>query len=154
MAHVESDEGARGTVESALDATGASIVKVSGEIDMSNAELLGQILEQIVGAGGGPLVVDLAALQFMDSSGIAILLRAAARVDSSRFAIHRAPFAESSNARASPTYFTWGRDRSKVVGAELRSPRPDGLPGLRVRWPIAAERGREHFRYCFIASAT
>jgi anti-anti-sigma factor len=82
MAYVESDEGARGTVESALDATGASIVRISGEIDMSNAELLGQSLEQIVGAGRGPLVVDLAALEFMDSSGIAILLRAAARVDS------------------------------------------------------------------------
>jgi len=82
MAHVESDNGARGTVESAVDASGAPIVKISGEIDISNAEMLGRSLERIVGAGGGPRVVDLAALEFMDSSGIAMLLRAAARVDS------------------------------------------------------------------------
>ena len=81
MAHVDGHSGARGEVERALDASGEPIVKLVGEFDISNAERLGRTLDQIIDGGTGRLVIDLAALEFMDSSGIAMLLRAAANVD-------------------------------------------------------------------------
>jgi len=54
-------------------------VSVVGEIDISNAESLGAKFDHLIGDETDQLVVDLGALQFMDSSGIAMLLRIAAR---------------------------------------------------------------------------
>ena len=71
-------EGAHGAVEGAQDPSGARVVKLIGEIDLSNADTLGDTLAGITG-DGGHLVIDLSALEFMDSSGIAMLLRAAGR---------------------------------------------------------------------------
>ncbi len=80
MAHVEGDGGARGLVERTDDPSGVPVVKLLGAIDMSNAESLGATLDQLIGDETHHLVVDLGALEFMDSSGIAMLLRVAARV--------------------------------------------------------------------------
>ncbi len=74
--------GAGGTVEEARDDVGVRVVRLVGEIDISNADALGEKLDRMVGDGNERLVVDLAALEFMDSSGIAMLLRAAGRVES------------------------------------------------------------------------
>jgi anti-anti-sigma factor len=74
-------EGAYGAVESARDASGARVVKLIGEIDLSNADALGETLAGFTG-DGGHLIIDLSALEFMDSSGIAMLLRAAVRASS------------------------------------------------------------------------
>ena len=79
MALVDGDGGARGAVMEARDASGAPVVELIGEIDISNAEVLGASLDRLIDAEAKPLVVDLTRLEFMDSSGIAILLRAAAR---------------------------------------------------------------------------
>jgi anti-sigma B factor antagonist len=78
MAALE-DEEARGAVEMSRDASGASIVELVGEIDISNADALGRTLDRLVDAQTKVLVFDLTKLEFMDSSGIAMLLRAAAR---------------------------------------------------------------------------
>jgi anti-sigma B factor antagonist len=80
MADVDGDAGARGAVERAHDPSGRSVVRLVGEIDISNAGSLGAILDELVGDESHSLVVDLAALEFVDSSGIAMLLRVAARV--------------------------------------------------------------------------
>jgi anti-anti-sigma factor len=80
MAHVEGDGGARGVVGRSLDPSGAPVFRLVGEIDMSNAESLGATLDQLIADGTNHLVIDLSALEFMDSSGIAMLLRVAARV--------------------------------------------------------------------------
>ena len=64
------------------DPDGTPVVRLSGEVDISNANELGAELERIVGTGTRRLVIDMSALEFMDSSGIAMLLHAAARVDS------------------------------------------------------------------------
>ena len=79
MAHVEGEGGARGAVERAQDPSGAPVVRLVGEIDISNAESVGAKFDQLIGDETDQLVVDLGALQFMDSSGIAMLLRIAAR---------------------------------------------------------------------------
>jgi stage II sporulation protein AA (anti-sigma F factor antagonist) len=81
MGSMNNGEGARGTVEVARDASGARVVTLSGEIDLSNADLLGDKLAGFAGEDDH-LVIDLSALEFMDSSGIAMLLRAAVRASS------------------------------------------------------------------------
>jgi anti-anti-sigma factor len=78
----ENDDGARGMVEKAHDPSGALIVKLSGEIDMSNAESLGRAIDELIDPGTAQLVIDLTGLDFMDSSGIAMLLRVTSDVDS------------------------------------------------------------------------
>ena len=81
---VENDDGALCTVEKAQDSSGALVVKLTGEIDMSNAESLGRAIGELIDNGTERLVVDLTALEFMDSSGIAMLLRVTSDVDSVR----------------------------------------------------------------------
>lgn len=76
------DGGARGLVEEARDDAGVRVVRLVGEVDISNADAIGEKLDQMLGDGNERLVVDLTALEFMDSSGIAMLLRAAGRVES------------------------------------------------------------------------
>jgi len=75
MAQLEGNGGARCTVTQTIDASGAPVVKLIGEIDISNAHQIGRTLEHVVGTGTDTLVIDLSALEFMDSAGIAMLLR-------------------------------------------------------------------------------
>jgi anti-anti-sigma factor len=75
------DDGSLGAVEAAGDEGGVPVVRLMGEIDISNADELGDALEAIVGPDAHRLVVDLAGLEFMDSAGIAMLLRTASRID-------------------------------------------------------------------------
>jgi len=82
MAELADDSFVLGAVESAGDDAGIPVVRLTGEIDISNAEPIGEALEAIVGPDARQLVVDLDGLAFMDSAGIAMLLRTAARVDS------------------------------------------------------------------------
>jgi len=82
MAFVDGDDGAQGGVQVARDATGARVVELVGEIDISNADGIGATVDRLIDAEAKPLVVDLTKLEFMDSSGIAMLLRAAARAGS------------------------------------------------------------------------
>jgi anti-sigma B factor antagonist len=81
MAGVADDAFALGAVEAAGNVAGVPVVRLTGEIDISNAEPIGDALEAIVGPDARQVVVDLEGLQFMDSAGIAMLLRTAARVD-------------------------------------------------------------------------
>lgn len=75
MAQLEGNGGAQCTVTQTTDASGAAVVKLGGEIDISNAHQIGRTLERLVGTGNDALVIDLSALEFMDSAGIAMLLR-------------------------------------------------------------------------------
>jgi anti-anti-sigma factor len=74
--------GSERVIDGGRDESGARVVKLVGEIDISNADALGAQLDGMIGAGEERLVVDLSALAFMDSSGIAMLLRVAGRVSS------------------------------------------------------------------------
>jgi anti-sigma B factor antagonist len=70
------DDGALGAVEAAPDLAGVPVVRLRGEIDISNAEAIGAQLERLVDGRSGRVVVDLSDLAFLDSSGIAMLLHA------------------------------------------------------------------------------
>jgi anti-anti-sigma factor len=75
MASVEFPEPVLGALEGAADASGVFVVKLIGEIDISNAAKLGTALDAMITGVDEPIVVDLSGLEFMDSSGIAMLLR-------------------------------------------------------------------------------
>jgi anti-sigma B factor antagonist len=51
------------------------LIELAGEIDMANAGSLGDCLCQAIDLTGSGLVVDLAAVTFIDSSGMAMMLR-------------------------------------------------------------------------------
>jgi anti-sigma B factor antagonist len=76
MASVESPEPVLGALEGAPDDAGVFVVKLIGEIDISNAATLGAALDAMIAGVDEPVAVDLSGLEFMDSSGIAMLLRA------------------------------------------------------------------------------
>jgi anti-sigma B factor antagonist len=49
-------------------------LRLAGELDLSSAELLTDALEPKL-AAGGRIVLDLSELQFMDSTGLQVLIR-------------------------------------------------------------------------------
>ena len=57
-------------------APGNPVIALSGEIDMATAEGITSMLEPLVEAGG-PVVIDLSNVTFMDSTGLHALLEAA-----------------------------------------------------------------------------
>lgn len=57
------------------------VVSLAGEIDISNAEQIKAAIAQVVRAQPKRIVFDLSQLDYLDSSGIAVLLGAAERSD-------------------------------------------------------------------------
>ncbi|MFE5914005.1 STAS domain-containing protein [Streptomyces wedmorensis] len=56
-----------------------AVLTVEGELDMETADRLEDLLAEQFGQGRRRLVLDLAALGFMDSSGLNVLIRAVNR---------------------------------------------------------------------------
>jgi len=56
------------------------VVSLAGELDLSNVGALEQLIAPLLDGGSHGLVFDVCGLTFMDSSGIALLLRTAARL--------------------------------------------------------------------------
>lgn len=54
---------------------GWSTVRVMGEVDMSNAPELGDFLAQLVRTEKQSLALDLSGIEFMDSSGLGVLIK-------------------------------------------------------------------------------
>ena len=75
------DGASHAAVDQSVDAGGMPVISISGELDMSNAETIEAELAKAVAKAVAKvpelLVFDLSALEFIDSSGIALLLRAA-----------------------------------------------------------------------------
>jgi anti-sigma B factor antagonist len=55
---------------------GVDVVSVSGEIHLSTAPSFHERLDAIIEAGDGTLVLDLSAVEFIDSTGLSVLLNA------------------------------------------------------------------------------
>ncbi len=84
MAELEGDRAAEVVIDTRVDPTGAPVVTVSGELDISNAGLLEATVTSISDEQPERLIFDLSGLQFMDSAGIAVLIGAAAKVNAVR----------------------------------------------------------------------
>jgi anti-anti-sigma factor len=67
-------------IHQATDPAGDPVIKLSGEIDISNAETFRQAVELMLQAEPKRLTFDLSQLTFMDSSGIAVMVLAANNV--------------------------------------------------------------------------
>ncbi len=62
----------------AADVSGAPGVAIQGEVDLSRVQALEQALDDAIRASEGAFVIDLCDLEFLDSSGLSVLLRARA----------------------------------------------------------------------------
>ena len=82
MGELEGGRAATAVIDTRRDPAGVPIVTVSGELDISNAEVLAATVAVLTDEHPERLVFDLSGLRFMDSAGIAVLLRAAAKVKS------------------------------------------------------------------------
>jgi anti-sigma B factor antagonist len=71
-----------GALTPSLHADGQIVVSITGELDISNADELRAQFESILASNPDSLVIDVGALKFMDSSGIALLVQVATRVGS------------------------------------------------------------------------
>jgi anti-anti-sigma factor len=60
---------------------GVRIVAVRGELDLSTASDLEGPLEEAIASGDAPVLVDLSECEFIDSTGIALIVRAWQRLD-------------------------------------------------------------------------
>lgn len=60
---------------------GRPVLAVTGEIDMSNAGTLEAALNRAVGAAGPSLIVDLSAVDYIDSAGLTVLFAHATRIE-------------------------------------------------------------------------
>jgi anti-anti-sigma factor len=60
---------------------GVRVIEVRGELDLSTAPDLEALLEEALAAGNGSLLLDLSECEFIDSTGIALIVRAWQRVD-------------------------------------------------------------------------
>jgi anti-sigma B factor antagonist len=72
--------GAEAKVETFQDESGIPVVKIAGEVDMSNADLVRKAVEPVIERKPGRIVFELGELEFMDSSGLAMLLGVAERI--------------------------------------------------------------------------
>jgi anti-sigma B factor antagonist len=84
MAELGSDGPAEVVIDTRVDPTGAPVVAVSGDLDISNAASLEAAVASVIAQGAEQLIFDLSALRFMDSAGIAVLVGAAAQVNAVR----------------------------------------------------------------------
>ncbi len=60
---------------------GVRTVSVRGELDLSTAPELEAPLEEILGDATGSVLIDLSGCEFIDSTGIALIVRAWQRLD-------------------------------------------------------------------------
>jgi anti-anti-sigma factor len=60
------------------------VVRVRGEIDMTNARTLSAMIENAMPAGTPTLVLEMSGTTYLDSRGVALLLRLAERLRSRR----------------------------------------------------------------------
>jgi anti-sigma B factor antagonist len=60
---------------SSAEVDGVCVIAVRGELDLSTAPELGGPLDSAVDGGNGAVLIDLAECEFIDSTGIALIVR-------------------------------------------------------------------------------
>lgn len=74
------DDAAVATVKTEAGTTGTPVIRLAGEIDTSNVDAVSAQIDRVLPEAHEPVVFDLADLGYMDSAGLAMLLRVAERV--------------------------------------------------------------------------
>jgi anti-anti-sigma factor len=64
------------------------LVRVHGEIDLSNAQEVSSAIGTVMGQEARRLVIDLSDITYLDSAGVALLLRLADRLQTRRRELH------------------------------------------------------------------
>lgn len=93
------DEGDRATQTSKLGSLAvrseregdALIIELIGELDLDGAPQLEEALREAEGSDATSIVVDLGRLDFIDSTGLRLLVMAAERAEHGRFSMLRGP---------------------------------------------------------------
>ncbi len=67
------------------------VIELSGELDLDGAPQLEEELRDVERSDAASIVVDLGGLDFIDSTGIRLLVLAAERVPEGRFSLLRGP---------------------------------------------------------------
>ena len=57
-----------------------TVVAAVGEVDVFTAPTLDEALSAAIGAGGGCIIVDLSGVDFLDSTGLSVLVKALKRI--------------------------------------------------------------------------
>jgi anti-anti-sigma factor len=63
-------------MQNAEEVSGNGVIRLSGEIDLATADGVALLLKPMIEAGG-PVVIDLSDVTFMDTTGIHVLVQAA-----------------------------------------------------------------------------
>ena len=115
---------------------GRAIVAVGGEIDVYTAPKLRDCITELVGAGTYDIVIDLEAVEFLDSTGLGVLVEASRRfaptTGRSTSSARRSACSRSSGSPA------WPRSSSSTTRSASR-PAPD--QAARVPTPSGRARG-------------
>lgn len=82
MAELGGGDSASLSTEQSVDEQGDLVLRIEGELDLSNVDALRPELMDIVAEQPDRVILELASLSFMDSSGIALLVEAAQQVGS------------------------------------------------------------------------
>src|SRR5271170_7191462 len=80
MDEVEPAPDGNASVDHWIDPDGAWVIKISGEVDVSNIDVLHAAIDPIIAVVPDQLIYDLSGLEFIDSSGLALLLAGAHQV--------------------------------------------------------------------------
>lgn len=72
---------------------GAAVIAVSGELDLASSPALEEELERPMTSDAGSVIVDLRRLEFIDSTGLSVLVRARQKAEQQgrRFALVKGP---------------------------------------------------------------
>ena len=68
-------------IEQATDEVGDPLLKLAGELDMASAETLRETVDRVLANSPRRIVFEISELEFMDSSGIAVLISASNNVE-------------------------------------------------------------------------
>lgn len=77
MAELEDDRAAELRIETAVGESGEPLIRLLGELDISNVEQLRSAVGAATASAPAELTFQLDSLRFIDSAGISVLLRAA-----------------------------------------------------------------------------
>ena len=94
---------------------GCTVVAATGEVDVFTAPVLDEALSAAVGAGATCLVVDLSGVEFLDSTGLSVLVKALKRVKESGGSLDVVVTAE----RVAKVFRITGLDASMPLHATL-----------------------------------